>query len=181
MNIKEIGHGTKITYTHGDENPMCPHCASTDSTIMGNVSTNGFEQNLRKCNQCNALYTKIEGGFYGVMKEAAATGAVTGLTLTSSVSNGSNWIGGAGGTSGNSASTYIDINPNNKLKIDEYSMKQALDQSAINANIQSLKYTLENLITEVREIVRQNNSLQEKLATDPLINMREKINDFNLK
>lgn len=152
--IKEIGKKNKIYYNPSDSTPCCYHCGQPSKTIIGQVTMDGEIQDLRKCDGCNVLFTKHEGGIHEALKEARSLASTASVTLSTD------------------NSTQSVSSSNNTL---------SSNMANIDSNISTMSFKLERLINAITAVVDQNNKLQKQIASDPFVNFRDKINNFELK
>lgn len=169
MSFPGLGHGKKILYSNGDEKGICPHCGSNNISIIGQWNHNSsVKTDLHKCNTCNAIGTFPGGSIRELMEKAE---------------------GAAGFTSNNEQNSQSNAqqNTSNTGPINfAYHEKQALDSIQSNtSSTTSAIYTLQSdirILTEtIKQLAQQNIQLMEKLATDPLVNIRKTVSEFSLK
>lgn len=158
-------------------NISCPHCGSTDTPIVGITNVNGVEHDTRHCKSCSHIFNKIQGGVAQYIDSVANSAGISSelVGFTSTITANASYSNGTG--------TY---NSSNNITIDNnafYPIQNTFqtESSMMRSEIQNLNYALQNILNELRTIVNENKNLQKQLATDPLIGMRDKINEFNLK
>ena len=161
-------------------NVSCPHCGSTDTPVIGITYVEGVSNDTRHCQSCSHMFSKVQGGV------AQYIDLVSGALNISSDLVGFTTTANTLPNTDISNLTMSTPYTTNGITIEPsgfYPLQQTYqnESSMIRSEIQNLNHALQNVLNELRNIVNENKNLQKQLATDPLIGMRDKINEFNLK
>lgn len=152
--------------TDSDLKTQCPSCYQDNTVRVGNINAKGgVNLPVYKCNGCNTAYLKpAEGGLQVLVDAVAAEydGEASFSALDTTTSDGTGMTHVSGG--------MIDLDYDSKSKLD-----------MIANNVSNLENTVRMLTDELRTIAHTNADLIEKLATDPLIETKKRVNKFNLE
>lgn len=176
-NQDKVRDGVSIQVSASDINrdPNCSNCNSSTVKYIGEVNVAGHNHGLYHCQSCYSAFTRQQGGLRGLVEKVAdaagvSTSEVSILTadpgsLTTTVSDAY------------STSSHLDLS-GQTLNMQNYNLEQeARNQTQ---EIRNLKYAVNDLVGAIKEVVQQNHRLQEQLATDPLLGLRDKINKFEI-
>lgn len=165
--IKNLSDGISASVSLSDLNPHCSNCRSTNTKLVGVVTVGEKTQDAYHCSACSRLFTKIQGGVRQFVETIAEE---TGVSM-SQVSFTS--IEAAVQTT-NKTFPVPDLSYNNNATLENEARNQT-------SELRELKSTMTNILHELRRVVEQNHQLQEKMASDPLLGLRDKINKFEIK
>lgn len=158
---KFLGQEQTHYYTQGDNQGRCPQCFKTNTVQgIGSLSVNGTDHDVQNCTSCNRIFTGANGGIQSLINEAQQQ------YNTQNVGFSGNHTINVSSESSNQP--YYP--PDNGYKFDQ-----------MNNNLLILQNQMSNLVCEIIRIANQNQELLTKLATDPLINIRKRVSDFNLE
>lgn len=157
---KMLGKDVQHLYSSSDTNGRCPTCYTSTVTKIGKLSIDGTEQDVCKCNSCNRLFSGADGGVRSLLEEAASVYGTDKVGFNT-IDNG-------------------QLTPNMSIN-DPPDYVAHSHLSSIKASTQDMSSQLSSLIITISNLVKQNNDLMEKLATDPLAGMKKAINNFNLE
>lgn len=157
-----LGQNQTHYYSQGDTQGRCPQCYGNEVEFVGNLSVNGTNHSTNNCKNCNRLFTGANGGIQSLINEAQQVYNTQNVGFTSSQMIMGQNAGQSNGTQ------YIPHD--NSYKFDQ-----------MNTNLITLQNQISTLTSEIIRIANQNQQLMEKLATDPLVNIRKNVSDFNLK
>lgn len=158
-----LGSVKSHIFSHGDLQGRCPGCYKENVSKIGVLTVDGTPRDISKCENCNRLFESLDGSIKSLAEEA------------SHIYNTSN-IGFTVKTNG----TGTSINPFNTNNINITSTPNDYKLSNMDSNLTNINNNISNLIIEIYKIMKQNQDLINKLATDPLINIRKNVSDFNL-
>lgn len=152
-------------HSASDEAGRCPHCYTSGNQVhLGQVTIDNVDRPVYHCKSCNKGYTELPSVIKIIAEEAVRQGATQVGFIPANVRVEPSSIA----QSQTAAHSYQIDQTNQKL-------------DAVSSNIHSLGYTIQNLMEQVRGLALQNHQLMEQLATDPLINVRKAVAEFNLK
>lgn len=183
-NQDKVRDGVAVQISKKDltESPNCPSCHNKHAiSHTGEVNVAGHIHDLYSCGSCNSIFTRQQGGLRQFIdKVANAAGVSTGEislsitdgTGTTTVNNPGNWA------SNNAVVDWSGLSSQN-LNMNNYTLENEARQQT--QELRNLKHELLNMTQLMREIIEQNARLQAKMATDPLVGMRDKINQFEIK
>jgi hypothetical protein len=160
MSNQGLGQNQIHYYSQGDSMGRCPQCFGTDIEFVGNLSVNGTNHSTTNCKQCHRLFTGANGGIQSLMQEAQQQYNTQNVGFQSQMGIGQN-LGQAG-------MQYQP--PDNSYKFDQ-----------MNVHLMQLQTQFSQLAAEIIKLCEQNQQLMTKLATDPLVNIRKRVSDFNLE
>lgn len=140
---------------------ICPQCYGSDYiSSVGTLHIAGSPREVLRCDQCNRLFSKMQGGIRQLVekvKEITGTEDVT-FTAKSKRSNTSNDV------------SEIDIDDDTKHKLDQLKME-----------LTNVSCAVSNLVDEIKDLIWQNRQAMEEQKGDPMIGLRKSIFDFNLE
>lgn len=149
-------------HTANDDKGRCPYCYNgAEQRLLGSSTIDGQERPTYHCTGCNKAYLDVPSSVKVLLDEAQRSG---------------HQKVGFVPTAGGMASM---VNHANVGSYEQQQANQKLD--AINNQISNLNNNMYGLMQELRELAQKNNELMEKLATDPMINIRKQVSEFNLK
>jgi len=158
--MQNLGVNQQHYYSQGDQLGRCPQCYGTTVQNIGTLNVNGTVQDVNNCTSCNRIFTGTNGGIQSLVQEAQKLYNTQNVGFQSQMAMGQN-LGQAG-------MQYQP--PDNSYKFDQ-----------MNTNLQLLLNQISTLTQEILRIANQNQDLMTKLATDPLVNIRKRVSDFNLE
>jgi hypothetical protein len=166
MSTNSDGLGVNQThyYTAGDNLGRCPQCYGIQCATVGTMTVNGTAQDVNNCTNCNRLFTGANGGVQSLLQEAALRHNTQNVGFASSPFS-------LGQLSNQGAGSSLQYQPpDSSYKID-----------TTNNLLLTIQNEISLLKTEILKLANQNQELMVKLATDPLVNMRKRVSDFNLE
>ena len=188
---------TSYVYTSdSDFKTQCPACFTDDTSRVGDVFIDGVKQPLHKCNSCNATYTKPhgDGGLQELADIIQAKYKAEDVSIVAADGTGVTFNGSGNLTVSNVTDAMNELDTNldweSKDKLDQIirntdSLQQVAQNTTnlmnLSSDISFLTSSIETLMSKLENLAVKNSELAERLATDPLINIREKINKFNLE
>lgn len=160
-----LGVNNTIYYSHGDLTSRCPGCFKENTSKLGVLTIDGTPRDVNKCDNCNRLFSAMDGGIRSLAEEAKIKYGTEniGFTITSN---------------GTSTITSNGYNLPNNINIASTPNDYKFDQ--MNSNLININATINTLLFTIQNIMQQNQDLINKLAADPLINIRKNVSDFNL-
>jgi hypothetical protein len=172
------GVGVSISASDLKNNPNCTNCYGSSTTHVGEVNVAGHIHDLYNCDSCRTVFTRQQGGLRNLVDKVAEAAGVSTGEVSVVIGDGTSQQLITDGTSSYATTANIDLS-GQTINMQNYSLEQeARNQTQ---EIRNLKYEVTNLLQVMREIVDQNHRLQEKLATDPLVGLRDRINRFEIK
>lgn len=207
----DLGVKTHHYIVSGDLTLNCPHCYTATGKPFGVLSIEGTEHEVAQCSVCTKVFSKLEGGVKALVEEACVKYGTENIAfklnqVTLSQNQQSNNPSIAAGltthgtfqqysspmgvgisqpyqpltTSSSSCiiplQSEVKIDADTKLIFNE--MKEYLRQLK---DDHSLQYEIQRLMSKLEALANQNVQLMEKLATDPLIETRKLVSQFNLE
>lgn len=157
-----LGQNQTHYYSQGDTQGRCPQCYGNEVEFVGNLSVNGTTHSTNNCKSCNRLFTGANGGIQSLINEAQQAYNTQNVGFSSSSQLQMNM--------GLSIAQNQYIPPTDSYKFDQ-----------MNNHLIILQNQISTLTNEIIKIATQNQDLITKLATDPLVNIRKNVSDFNLK
>lgn len=152
----------------GDAFCRCPKCFGNNVETIGTLTIDGTPHPSYKCITCNCAFSGTDGGIASMVQEAKqeyGTGRVGFTGILGTVGSASL----TGVTSGLTNSNVITNQP-----------PVTLDYNAL-SKLDSINYSIQNLMTQIQGLVQQNKELMNKLQSDPLISIKKAVSEFNLK
>lgn len=149
-------------HSTSDEQGRCPQCYhSGGQRFLGMLKVDNEDRPTYHCTSCNRAYAEVPAAIKVLMKELKEAGHAR-IGFEPAVVDG--------------GTPYVPP-PQNNYETQQTNYK--LD--SVNSNLSMLNSTIQNLMYQVQELAQQNNKMMEQLANDPLISMRKKITEFDLK
>lgn len=173
-----LGQNQSHYYSQGDQLGRCPQCYGNSISSMGTLSVNGTSHDVQNCTNCNRLFTGANGGIQSLINEAQQQYNTQNVGFITQNQLFQNQLGGyqtAGGMGYQGQPQYTPSD--NSYKFDQ--MNSSL--SSMISYLSILQNQMSQLTAEILRIANQNQELMNKLATDPLINIRKRVSDFNLE
>lgn len=162
--IADLGVSKTVTLTSGDLLSRCPGCWGNSVSSIGTLSIDGNAREVTKCDSCNRIYSRTDGGIRSLVEEAQQTFQTPNVGFTPTITT----AGTQQGSWSTSTITTQDYQSQHKLQ-------------NIDDKLQNLVNIVEELSQYIGQMARQNTELMEKLATDPLVDIRKKVSKFDLK
>lgn len=159
---------------------FCPHCRSSgNQRLDGNLVVDGSPRPAYVCGSCNKIYSDVSSEAKVLMDAALNEGAETVGYIKA----------GAGLTSGNGSIDLVTGVNGSSIDAHNYQLdeiKNAITQShsrfsAMDSNLSNILYAIQNLNTQLQNVTQQNQTLMEKVASDPLLHIRKSVLEFTLK
>lgn len=160
--MQNLGVNQQHYYSQGDQLGRCPQCFGSSVQNVGTLNVNGTAQDVTNCTACNRLFTGANGGIQSLVQEAQQLYNTQNVGFQSQMALGQQIAQGM--------QQYQYIPPDNSYKLD-----------TINSSLTLLLNQMSNLTQEILRVANQNQDLMTKLATDPLVNIRKIVSDFNLE
>lgn len=152
-------------HSASDANGRCPHCyAQGNQSFLGILTVDGQDRPTYHCTSCNKAYAELPASIKVIAEELVKGGAEK-----------------VGFTPMNSSAANPNLNSSSNYQLESNTMQTNQKLDMVSGNIQTLSYTIQNLMEQVRVLAEQNNKMMVQLATDPLISVRKAVSEFNLK
>lgn len=177
MSITHLGVNKAHYLSQGDLATRCPGCSGNSTENIGVLTIDGSPRDVHKCKNCNKIYSREDGGIASLVDEAKEVFKTENVGFTANSGTVVNTTNG---------SSY---NYDAQMRSDVQQIRQSLDNIKNNSsNWSSLQYKFDDMANAIRALANtvesmanKNVELMNRLATDPLVNIRKRVSDFNLE
>ncbi len=162
----------------------CTSCGSDNVVHYGELWVNGHPTPKHKCNNCNLVFEKYEGGVANIVNSyQGRTVSGTQVSFTQGILSGSA-TASTSGMYGSNISAGIDSSNINYNYNGWGSYQQDSDIQQLKSKLNFLESNIYNMQNDMRTLLTNLIDMKnkyEKMLEDPLAHLKVGIRDFNLK